>query len=59
MLSADEIAEMAKGKLKRKVNQLVKALKGEANNILTLYSLFGGKTHTLITIYHAFRKTGF
>lgn len=27
-LSADEIAEMAKGKLKRKVNQLVKALNG-------------------------------
>ncbi|MCW3134705.1 MAG: hypothetical protein N2V78_10295 [Methanophagales archaeon] len=28
MLSADEIAEMAKGKLKRKMNQLVKALDG-------------------------------
>jgi len=32
MLSADEIAEMAKGKLKRKVNQLVKALNGNVTD---------------------------
>jgi predicted AAA+ superfamily ATPase len=39
------------------LSRVVKALKGEANNILTLYSLFGGgKTHTLLAIYHAFRK---
>lgn len=31
-LSADEIAEMAKGKLKRKVNQLVKALNGNVTD---------------------------
>ena len=41
------------------LRRVVKALKGEANNILTLYSLFGGgKTHTLLTVYHAFRKPG-
>ena len=39
------------------LKRVVKALKGESNNILTLYSLFGGgKTHTLLTIYHAFKN---
>ncbi|KAF5415664.1 MAG: hypothetical protein C5S48_05095 [Candidatus Methanogaster sp.] len=31
-LSADEIAEMAKGKLKKKVNQLVEALNGNVTD---------------------------
>jgi predicted AAA+ superfamily ATPase len=41
------------------IRRMLKGLKGEegGSNVLTLYSLFGGgKTHTEIMIYHAFKN---
>lgn len=41
------------------LEKIVYALRGERgySNVYTIYSLFGGgKTHTLLTVYHAFRN---
>lgn len=43
--------------MKDAIESSVKAIKGEGNRVLILTSLFGGgKTHTLLALYHAFNS---